>query len=47
MYGYEKYSDKGISKRVKHPTWGVLPQGRNLKELAGVYTGGGVCGLIR
>jgi len=31
----------------KYPTWIVQPQGSNLTKLAGIFSNGGTCGLMR
>ena len=36
-----------IIVNTKHSTWRVLSQDRNLTELAGICTNGGICGLMR
>ena len=36
-----------LSESIKYPTWEVRSQDWNSKELAGVRTSGGACGLIR
>jgi len=35
------------SKRIKHPAWGIRSQGWNPKEVTGIWTSGGACGLMR
>jgi len=36
-----------IYVNAKYSAWVVIPQGRNLTELAGIFSNGGTCGLMR